>query len=371
MIRRPPRSTLFPYTTLFRSCTCGHAARRSRSPRPSGCPVRSASMARVRSASATSPSSTPRRNVMAPRWWRCSRPASSRSTGCLGSVATPSITSWLRATPRETVARSSSSSLARRVTPAAAGASDGCPSGYMACLCSAIDSSIRKSARSRDSVACSGAPEPGADGGTVQDNKNAPEVVSGAPLARLRVSLLVHSAHAATTTGHRWRLLLFLLLHHDALGREHQCGDGRGVLQRGTGDLGGVDDARRDQVLELVGLGVVPEVLVLRLLHLPDHDGCLGARILDDHPHRLLERAADDVDADLLVVIGPLHLVERLLAPQERHAAAGHDALLDRSARRMQRILHASLLLLHLGLGGRAHVDHGDAARELRGPLLP
>src|SRR3712207_7098004 len=23
MIRRPPRSTLFPYTTLFRSCRCG------------------------------------------------------------------------------------------------------------------------------------------------------------------------------------------------------------------------------------------------------------------------------------------------------------------------------------------------------------
>src|SRR5260370_17984379 len=23
MIRRPPRSTLFPYTTLFRSCSCG------------------------------------------------------------------------------------------------------------------------------------------------------------------------------------------------------------------------------------------------------------------------------------------------------------------------------------------------------------
>src|SRR3712207_8003364 len=24
MIRRPPRSTLFPYTTLFRSCNCVH-----------------------------------------------------------------------------------------------------------------------------------------------------------------------------------------------------------------------------------------------------------------------------------------------------------------------------------------------------------
>src|SRR2546427_8802855 len=31
MIRRPPRSTLFPYTTLFRSSTCG---RRTRSSRP-------------------------------------------------------------------------------------------------------------------------------------------------------------------------------------------------------------------------------------------------------------------------------------------------------------------------------------------------
>src|SRR3712207_7820247 len=27
MIRRPPRSTLFPYTTLFRSCYCVSAAR--------------------------------------------------------------------------------------------------------------------------------------------------------------------------------------------------------------------------------------------------------------------------------------------------------------------------------------------------------
>src|SRR2546430_7275637 len=27
MIRRPPRSTLFPYTTLFRSCTCSARAR--------------------------------------------------------------------------------------------------------------------------------------------------------------------------------------------------------------------------------------------------------------------------------------------------------------------------------------------------------
>src|SRR5256886_11435267 len=33
MIRRPPRSTLFPYTTLFRSATWGRPASR-RAPRP-------------------------------------------------------------------------------------------------------------------------------------------------------------------------------------------------------------------------------------------------------------------------------------------------------------------------------------------------
>src|SRR3712207_8807495 len=40
MIRRPPRSTLFPYTTLFRSPALGRAVRR---PRPAGLrPVRPA-----------------------------------------------------------------------------------------------------------------------------------------------------------------------------------------------------------------------------------------------------------------------------------------------------------------------------------------
>src|SRR2546427_5127598 len=34
MIRRPPRSTLFPYTTLFRSCWSGSAALGNRLRRP-------------------------------------------------------------------------------------------------------------------------------------------------------------------------------------------------------------------------------------------------------------------------------------------------------------------------------------------------
>src|SRR2546430_3212658 len=40
MIRRPPRSTLFPYTTLFRSCSCGRRAHRPASANAAG-PARS------------------------------------------------------------------------------------------------------------------------------------------------------------------------------------------------------------------------------------------------------------------------------------------------------------------------------------------
>src|SRR2546425_12383545 len=162
----------------------------------------------------------------------------------------------------------------------------------------------------------------------------------------------VHPAHA-TAPGHRGHLLLLLLLHHHALGGEEQSRDGRGVLQRSAGDLGRVDHTGRDQILVLVGLGVVAEVELGRLLHLPDDDRALGTRVLNDDPDWFLERAADDLDAGPLVVIHAPDLVERLLAPQERYAAARHDALLDRSTGRVQRVLDPCLLLLHFGLGGR------------------
>src|SRR3712207_8382794 len=55
MIRRPPRSTLFPYTTLFRSCPRARAAGRGRSRRgPSPVPARGRSF-RLRAAAAFPP----------------------------------------------------------------------------------------------------------------------------------------------------------------------------------------------------------------------------------------------------------------------------------------------------------------------------
>ena len=54
----------------------------------------------------------------------------------------------------------------------------------------------------------------------------------------------------------------------------------------------------------------------------------------------------------------------------QRDAAAGDDALFDRRAGRAQRVLDAVLLLLQLGLGGRADLDHRHAAGQLGQPLL-
>ena len=76
-----------------------------------------------------------------------------------------------------------------------------------------------------------------------------------------------------------------------------------------------------------------------------------------------------DVDADLLVAL-ELQAVERLAGADQRDAAAGDDALFDRRLRRVHRVLDARLLLLHLGLGRRTDLDDGDAADELRQPLL-
>ena len=65
-----------------------------------------------------------------------------------------------------------------------------------------------------------------------------------------------------------------------------------------------------------------------------------------------------------------LTVVERLDRVQQRHAAAGDDALLDRGAGRVQRVVDAVLALLHLGLGRAADADHRHAAGQLRQPLL-
>src|SRR5581483_329672 len=85
---------------------------------------------------------------------------------------------------------------------------------------------------------------------------------------------------------------------------------------------------------------------------------------------RLLERSQDDLRTRPLIGIAESVEVDRLRGIEPRHPAARHDALLEGCARGLQCVLDAMLLLLHLGLGRSADLDHGDTAGQLREPLL-
>src|SRR5262245_5653944 len=154
----------------------------------------------------------------------------------------------------------------------------------------------------------------------------------------------------------------------EALGREQHARDRHLVLERGADDLRRVDDAELDHVAVAL-LGGVVAVGALVLLDVADDDRAVEPRVLRDRAGRELQRALHDADAERAVAL-ELHLGERGGRADERDSAAGDDALLVRGARRVQRVLDAGLLLLHLGLARGADLDLRYAARELREPLL-
>ena len=103
---------------------------------------------------------------------------------------------------------------------------------------------------------------------------------------------------------------------------------------------------------------------------LADDDRAFDAGVLDDLPDRGLKRPQHDRDARRDVGIGPGQRGQGRLGAQQRHAAAGNDAFLDRRAGRVQRVVDAVLLFLDLGLGRAADANDRDAAGELGQPLL-
>ena len=56
-----------------------------------------------------------------------------------------------------------------------------------------------------------------------------------------------------------------------------------------------------------------------------------------------------------------LEAFQSLLAPEQGHPAAGQDAFLDGRLGGVHSVLDPGLLLLELGLGGRADLDQGHA----------
>jgi hypothetical protein len=93
--------------------------------------------------------------------------------------------------------------------------------------------------------------------------------------------------------------------------------------------------------------------------------------VVGELPERLLQGAHDDPCPGRLVAFEQVgNLLDGRSRVQERDAAAGHDALLEGRPGRLQGVLDPVLLLLQLGLGRRADLDHRDAAGQLRQPLL-
>ena len=98
-------------------------------------------------------------------------------------------------------------------------------------------------------------------------------------------------------------ILLLRRLSHARFGCDEEAGHRRSILQRRAHDLGWVDDAFFDQVAILVVLGIVAKRGRLLIGHLANDDRPFDARILGNLPDRRLERAADDIDAGLLIIV--------------------------------------------------------------------
>src|SRR6185437_10045840 len=113
------------------------------------------------------------------------------------------------------------------------------------------------------------------------DLKRKPRIAPGLYVACCEWAL-VHAVHAAAVTAACRSFLLLRNLGDHGLGGEHQPSDRRCVLQRGARDLGGIDDAGRDQVLVLVGACIIAEVGLLRIEDLADDHGALLASVGDD-----------------------------------------------------------------------------------------
>src|SRR5690606_27077774 len=149
----------------------------------------------------------------------------------------------------------------------------------------------------------------------------------------------------------------------------HQTGDRSGVLQRGAGHLDRIQDAGLEHVDVLAGGGVVTVDALAFLDRVDDHRR-LFAGSGDDHAQHSFHRSAGDLDTVVLVLVVALKVGNRGQRTDQGDAAARDDALFDGRAGRVQCVLDARLLLLHLDLGRGTDLDHRHAAGQLGHALL-
>src|SRR5215213_7316233 len=111
-------------------------------------------------------------------------------------------------------------------------------------------------------------------------------------------------------------------------------------------------------------------VTLRQRLDLLGHDPTLETRVDGNLLQRSLDRLLDDLSTYRLIAL-QLEVLERLgRSLDQRDAATGDDALLDRRLGIADGVLDPVLALLELDLGGRADLDHRHAAGQLGQPLL-
>ena len=100
-----------------------------------------------------------------------------------------------------------------------------------------------------------------------------------------------------------------------------------------------------------------------------DNNWAFLAGVVGNGLERNFQHVADDLCAEGFVAF-KLQVVDGLLATQEGHSAAGHDAFFQRGLGGGPGVVQKELPLLHFGLGRRADADLGHAAGQLGQPLL-
>src|SRR5258708_36444073 len=94
----------------------------------------------------------------------------------------------------------------------------------------------------------------------------------------------------------------------------------------------GSSTPRLHEIFIVASQRVVPEIVVLRVVDLAQHNRAFFAGILGDHAQRLGNRLLHDVHADLLVAVH-LQLLQSRHAARQRHASARDDAFFYRRPR--------------------------------------
>ncbi|CAH1981570.1 unnamed protein product [Acanthoscelides obtectus] len=124
--------------------------------------------------------------------------------------------------------------------------------------------------------------------------------------------------------------------------------------------LGRIDDAPLVHIDILSVERVVPVIAIL-LLDLGNDRSAIYASIARNRHTRHLQRPLDDLDADVLVIVGGLDGVQALGAAQQSGAAARHDALFDCCAGGVQSVGDAVFLLVHFHFAAAAYFQDGHA----------